>query len=320
VNLDDGATWSDVEETIRGVSRELGIAFEKTAELTAMAGQGGIAYKDLAEFVRLAAKTSSAWDIAPKEAAQQMAQVKAMTQWSNKQLEEYADKVNALGDASASAEKDIAEMFKRAAGSAKAAGVDFDTSLGITTALNSIGMAEEVAARFFNAFSSKLRTASDGSSKAAEGYKMLGLSAQQVEKGMKKDAAKTIIDVLDRLENHKDKAKVAVKLFGQEWWDEAARAGQALPEIRKNLELLLSGKWKGSLATNLATDLSTTAKTLERTKAIVAEIGDRIGRWALPPLNASLQALIDKYDAWVKQDKDRADAKAIAKKLRWAAS
>jgi len=307
VTLDPGATWADVEATINQVSRDLGIAREDTAALTATAGQAGIAYKDLAEFVRLAAKTASAWDIAPKDASERLAKIKAQTQWSNEELEAFADKVNALGDASASAEKDIAEMFQRAAGSAKAAGVDFDTSLGITTALNSIGMAEETASRFFNAFSSKLRTASDQPDKAAEGYKMLGKTVEEVEKGMKRDAAGTILDILDRLEKHPDKAKIAVKLFGQEWWDEAARAGQALPEIRKNLELLHSGKWKGSLKQNLQIDLDTTNNKLQRAKQLVSEIGDRLGRWALPSINSALENILKKYDQ-VEEKRKRAEA------------
>lgn len=315
VNLDPGETWGDLEATMNKVSRAIGISRENTAALTAQAGQAGIQYKDLAEFIMLAAKTSSAWDIQPKEASERLAKVKAQTQWNNKELEEFADKVNALGDQSASAEKDIAEMFQRAAGSAKAAGVDFDTSLGITTALNSIGMAEETASRFFNAFSSKLRTASDQPDKAAEGYKKLGLTVKQVEAGMKTDAAKTILDILDRLEKHPDKASVATKLFGQEWWDEAARAGQALPEIRKNLEMLKSGSWKGSLQKNLEIDLATTQNKLERTKVLVSEIGDRMGRWTLPPLNAALQAIIDKYDALAERFKKDDDARKIGDKV-----
>lgn len=303
VSLDEGATWGDVEQTINKVSRELGIARGDTAALTAMAGQAGIAYKDLAGFMRLAAMTAVGWDIAPKDASERLAKIKAATQWSIAELQEFADKVNALGDSSASAERDIAEMFQRAASAAKAANVPLDTSLAVTTALNSIGMAEETAARFWNAFSSKLRTASDQPDKAAEGYKLLGLTVAQVERGMKTNATKTIIDLFDRLEKSSDKAKAAVKIFGQEWWDEAARAGQALPEIRKNLELLAGGKWKGSLQQNLEIDLSTTDNHLKRTGAMLSQIGDRLGRWTLPLINEGLEQTLKK---WEKLDAARA--------------
>ncbi|MBY6243731.1 phage tail tape measure protein [Methylosinus sp. Sm6] len=314
VTLDEGATWADVERTINAVSREMGMARGDTAALTAMAGQAGIDYKDLAGFMMLAAKAAVGWDIAPKDASERLAKIKAQTQWTIPQLEEFADKVNALGDSSASAEKDIVEMFQRSAGAAKAAGVPLDTSLAVTTALNSIGMAEEVSARFWNAFSSKLRTASDQPDKAAEGYKLLGLTVQQVESGMKADATKMIIDVLERLEQSADKARAAVKIFGQEWWDEAARSGQALPEIRKNLEQIDSGKWKGSLQRNLQIDLATTDNHLKRTGALVSEIGDRLGRWALPPINKGLELFIRAEERLDEIERRRVETRAILDK------
>ena len=124
---------------------------------------------------------------------------------------------------------------------------------------------------------------------------MLGLSLQKVQRGMKKDATGTILDFLDRLEKSPNKAEAAIKILGQEWWDEAARSGQALPEMLKNLKIIKSGSWKGSLKQAQQIDLSTTAKQLERAKAMVSEIGDGLMRWALPPINAQLQKVIDTY-------------------------
>jgi len=301
VNLDPGADWRDVEGMINRTSREIGIAREDMAGLAAQAGQSGIEYKNLADFMQLTAKASAAWDMAPKEAAQRLAEIKAQTQWSIPQLEAYADKVNALGDNSAAAEKDIVAMFQRAGASAKAAGVPFDTTLAVLTALKSTGMDDATSARFFNAMSSKLLTSSQaprGAKAAAEAFKELGLSVKDVEKGMRSDGAKTMLDVLDRLDRAPDKAAIGVKLFGQQWWDEATRAGQALPEIRKNLELLKSGKWQGSLGKNLAVDLDTTARHLERMKAAVSEIGDDMMRWALPPISKQLDEFMGAYRRW----------------------
>lgn len=301
VDLAPGAEWRDVEGVINRTSREIGIAREQTAALTAQAGSAGIEYKDLGEFVRLAAKASSAWDMAPTAAADRLAQIKAQTQWTIPQLKEFADQVNAAGDNSAAKERDIVEMFQRSGAAAKAAGVPLQTSLAALTALKSTGMEESTASRFWNAFSSKLATAGmggRGAKNAAEGFDALGLSVDRVAKGMKSDATRTVLDILDRLEKSPDKAKIGVQLFGQQWWDESTRAGQALPEIRKQLELLLSGKWKGSLDKNLQTDLDTTANHLERMKAAVSEIGDDFMRWALPPINKQIDEFMAAYHRW----------------------
>jgi TP901 family phage tail tape measure protein len=299
VTLDPGATWADVEKSIDKTARDLGIARGETAALAATAAQAGVAYKDLEGFVRLAAKASKGWDMAPREASERLAKIKTMTGWTLPQIEEFADKVNELGDKGATTERALVEMFERSAASAKAANVPLDTSLAVTAALNSIGMQEEVAARFWNAFSSKLRTAAEGgrgAEQAAEGYKQLGLTVEEVEQGMKTNATRTILDILERLEKSADKASIAVKLFGQEWWDEAARSGQALPEIRKNLDLLASGSWKDSLGRNLQIELDTTISRLERVSAIVSEIGDKFMRWSLGPINEQLDRLIKAWD------------------------
>jgi TP901 family phage tail tape measure protein len=228
VNLDPGAQWRDVEELINKTSRDIGIAREDMAGLAAQAGQSGIAYKDLGSFMMLAAKASSGWDMAPKEAAQRLAEIKSLTQWTIPQLAEYADKFNALADSSSASEKDVVRMFQRASASAKAAGVSFDTSLSALTALKSTGTEESTAARFWNSFASKLVTAGmggRGAKQAAEGFRALGLSIKQVEKGMKSDATKTILDVLDRLDKSPNKATAAVEIFGREWWDSVENGG-----------------------------------------------------------------------------------------------
>jgi TP901 family phage tail tape measure protein len=297
VNLDAGATWGDVEGMINKNARDFGIAREDMAALAAQAGQAGIAYKDLSGFMKLAAKTSVAWDVSAAEASERLSKIKAATQWTIPQLTEFADKVNTLGDQSASAERDIAEMFSRSAAAAKAANVPLDTTLAVTTALASTGMQEEVASRFWNAFSAKVRMAGTAGKETAAAYKQLGLNIKDVDKGMKTDATATILDVLRRLEKSPDKAAIGVKLFGEQWWDEAARAGQTLPEIARLLDLIKQkSNWSGSLNKTLAVELETTANHLERFKALTSEIGDSLSRWALPPINTQLDKIIKSFE------------------------
>lgn len=241
----------------------------------------------------LATKAAIGWDMSADQTAQKLAEIKAATGWTIPELEDFADKVNMLGDTSAAKESDILEMFQRTGSAAEAAGVSFDITLASLTALRSIGMREETSARFFNAFASKLRTATHLPKKAAAGFKALGTSAKQVEKGMKTDSLGTMINLLERLDKSPDKAAAAINIFGQEWWDEAARMGRAVPEIIKNLKALQDpANWKGSLEKNLNVELSMTANHLERLKALASDVGDRLGRWALPGINASVEGLI----------------------------
>jgi hypothetical protein len=157
-------------------------------------------------------------------------------------------------------------------------------------------MQEEVASRFMSTMASKLRTATDLPKKAQEGFKQLGLTAKQVSDGMKKDATATILDFFTRLSKSADGASIGVKTMGLEWADESQRFGQSLGEAVKNLELLHSGKWKGSSQQALNIQLETTSNHLERLKALTSEVGDRFSRWALPPINQKIDDILKSFD------------------------
>jgi TP901 family phage tail tape measure protein len=300
VNLDAGASFADVETMINASARRIGIAREEVAGLVAQAGQAGVEFRDLAGFMDLTTKGAVAFDVPAREMAQKLAEIKAATGWTNAELGEFVDKVNMLGDIGASAERDIVEMFGRSAAAAKAANVPLDTTLAVTTALNSIGMQPEVASRFWNAFSSKLRTF-DGK-EAAKNLMELGLSLKEVQEGMKSDATATptILKLLEALDKSAEKARIGQGLFGREWWDEAARSGQALPEIVKNLRNLMdTAKWRGSSDQALNLQLETTANHLDRIKALASEVGDALGRWALPGINKAIDSTIRTVEDWM---------------------
>lgn len=296
VDAPDEAGFQKLEGTINRVAVEYGLARAQVAELVAEAGAAGIAFEDLERFMRLTAKAAVAWDMNAPEASQKLAEIKAGTQMTIGEMEILANKINGLGDNSAAKERDIVEMFQRAGAAAKAAGVNFDVSLAALTAVRSTGLQPEIASRWFAAFTGGLRTIEEGTAKSKEGLKLLGLDAKKVADGMKRDALGTMLDIFDRLQKSPEAATAAIKIFGKEWWDETSRAAQALPELRKQLEFLRSGKWGGSLDKTLGIELATTANHLERFKALVSEIGDRMGRWALPPLNNAIDGLIKKYD------------------------
>ena len=314
--MDDPAEFAKMGEAVSKWAIAYGRAREEVAGLVAEAGAGGVTLKDMPEFVRINLAAATAWDATADKTSNALAKIRAATQWTNPQLEEFVDKVNALADAGSAKEMDVVDMFQRAGAAAKAAGVDFDTSLSFLTAMNNVAIAPEVAARGFNAFASTLRTATEQQDRVDEGLKMIGLSAKKVEKGMKADGRGTMLDVLERLDKSTDKAKVAIKIFGKEWWDEVARAGQALPEIRKNLAIVNDPKnWKGSAQQNLNIQLRTTDNHLKRLSALTSEVGDKLGRWALPAINEGIEKILAGMDALEKRAADKKAEASLAEKV-----
>ncbi|WP_238242557.1 phage tail tape measure protein, partial [Methylobacterium iners] len=294
------AAMEELQRTVSKTAIELGVPRERLAEMTAEAGAAGIKFSELERYVRLAAKASVGWDMVPRDASQKLAEIKSAGQYTIAEMDALADKINALGDNSAAKEADIVEMVQRSAAPAKGAGVNIDTTLAAVTALRSGGMQAEVASRFFNAFTTKLATAEGtgkGAKKIADAFEMLGLSVAKVSAGMKRDAAGTMMDVLDRLGKHAEPAKVANEIMGGEWGDEFSRFSQSLPEFRKQLDFLRNPQnFSGSLGRNLNVQLATTANHLERLKALSSDVGDRMGRWALPGINETIESVIRQMD------------------------
>ncbi len=314
--VNDAPSVEAMQQLQRSVAKtaiDLGLPRAGLAEMTAEAGAAGIAFGDLERYVRLAAKASVGWDITPREAAQKLAEIKSAGQLTIAEMDVLADKINALGDNSAAKEADIVEMFQRAAAAAKQSGSGTDTTLAALTALRSGGMQPEVAARFYGAFVSKLRTATDEGG-VGDALKEIGLNGKKVAQAMARDADAAISDVLTRLSKHADPVQVAKDLMGEEWWDELARfAGGSMAEFAKQREFLRnSANYKGSLDKGLNARLATTANHLERLKALSGDVGDRLGRWALPGINRAIEATIKQMDE-LDRRQSLADAEARAR-------
>ncbi len=302
VNLSPGNSFADVERTIDQTAVKFGRTHAEMAELAAELGASGTASADLADQMTLATKVAVAWDISARKAGEGLAKIKTSGGWGKKQLEEFGDKVNWLGDNSASKEKDIVEMFQSASAGAKAAGVDHDTSLAFMTGMNSAGMGPEVSARGFGAMVSKLRIAKTSGGKDMEaGLKMLGLKPGEVEKGMKDNAQAMLLKVMERFSKAKDQAAAATKMFGGQWWDEFSRMAQAAEEIVKFLTGLSNrANWEGSTQKTLDNKMATTRSAIDRLQARSSGALAALGSLALQPIE-NAAGVVEKFIEGIEQ-------------------
>lgn len=295
---------AEIQVKLRAVARKYGLSIAEVFEQSAEAGASGIDKADLVKFVELTTRASVGWDTTARETAQRIAEIKAGTGMTLDEIDQLANKINALGDNSAAKERDIVEMFHRSGAAAKAAGVQYDDTLAILTAIRSTGMQEEVASRWFNAFAFDLAGANSKGDKVKEAWKKLGFDTKDLAQGMKKDALGTILRVFEAINKLEQTKKIDVlsKIFGQGWQDETARAAQAIAEIRKQAAFVHDPKnWQGSLQSNLDIQLSTTANHWERIKAAASEVANQIDRatGASKGFNAASESLLSMFERWI---------------------
>lgn len=288
-----------LQQTLRKQARSYGMTIPEAFHQAAEAGAANIPINEIPAFIEQTMKASIGWDMDARRTAEVLSKTKVGNQLSLAELGELANKINMVGDKSGSKERDIAEMFGRAAQSGATAGMSHDDSLAVLAAANSAGVDPEVSARWFGAFGSKLAGAHAGSKKQKEGFKMLGLNPDKVAEGMEKDAFATMQKVFEAIEKAPQKKKIAAttSIFGEGWWDETARVGKALPEILRLRKLLNDPKnYQGSLDNNLAIQMATTQAHLDRMKTTVTEIGDQMFKWSLKHINREIDDFIGKFE------------------------
>ncbi|WP_197279754.1 phage tail tape measure protein [Rhodopseudomonas sp. AAP120] len=298
-----------LDKQLRATARRYGLSISEVFEQAAEAGAAGIDKSDLVKFVELTTRASVGWDTTARETAQRIAEIRAATEMTLPQIDDLANKINALGDNSAAKERDIVEMFHRSGAAAKAAGVQYDDTLAILTAIRSTGMQEEVASRWFNSFVFDMAGANAKGDKVKEAWKRLGFDPKALASGMKTDATGTIMKVFEAINKLEQTKKIEVlsAIFGQGWQDETARAAQAIEEIKKQVEFVRNpANWKGSLQSNLDIQLSTTANHWERIKTAASEAANQINRatGATGAFNSITEALLQRFEKMLGLGKD----------------
>ena len=316
--VDQDKAWAEVRKKVEGTpeqlealqvqlraqARKYGLSIAEIFEQAAEAGAAGIEREDLTRFVELTTRASVGWGTTARETAQRIAEIKAGTSMTLPEIDQLANKISALGLNSAAKERDIVEMFHRSGAAAKAAGVQYDDTLAILTAIRSSGMQEEVASRWFNAFVFDIAGSNAKGDKVKEAWKRLGFNTKDLAQGMKTNATGTIMKVFEAINKLEQTKKVEVlsAIFGQGWQDETARAAQAIQEIKKQLDFVHDpANWQGKMQSSLDIQLSTVANHWERIKTAATEVANQIDRatGASKGFNSATESLLQTFERWI---------------------
>jgi cytochrome b subunit of formate dehydrogenase len=139
--------------------------------------------------------------------------------------------------------------------------------------------------------------------------KVLGLSAQELQKNMSIDPQKTILGVLDKL-NKVEKSRqieITTQLFGKEYGDDVAKLAQGVDEYRRQLGLLQKDELKGSMSREFEKRQATAAAGWQKFKNRLAEVSITLGNALLPVMSnvlAKITPFIEQAATWVSNNKE----------------
>lgn len=282
---------------ILALSKEMPVSAEGFAQIYAAAGQSNIPIQEMKKFSKTVAEVSTAWEVPVAETGQALAEIKNQLRMNVDEIGLYADAINHISNNTAARAPDLVDYSKRVAANGEMFGFAAAETLAFGGAMIASGAQSEVAATSFRNMGRALSIGERATKSHREAYAKLGLDSVKVAKSMQKNAVKTTLDVIDRIQKLPEwqRISIASALFGDE-----ARALMPVinnaSDLRRQLDMVSdSAKYAGSSFEEYRVRAQTTANTLDKVKNNFIALGIGIGDSMLPTINSALTGVLDVF-------------------------
>lgn len=297
----------EMRAEIQAMGREIPMATNDIAEMTAAGLRMGVAKDEVLGFVRTSAKMATAFELPAGQLAEEMGKIAGIYKIPIGEIEGLADTINYLDDNAQSKGGDIIEVMKRIGGTASMVGMSSKDAAALGSTFLTLGASAEVASTATNAVIRELSVATSQPERFQEGMKALGLSSEQVQKDMARDATGTIEMVLDKL-NGLDKElqlTVATQLFGKEYGDDVSKLAGGIEEYRRQLKLANDEKARGSMQREADAKKETASAQWQLFRNQWSELMVNLGEQMLPVANEFLKgagAILEGFATFAKEN------------------
>ena len=292
----------------RDLSDRSGLAQTQIFEITGALAQSDIDKVDLPDYTEQAMKMKVAFDITEAAAGDFLAKTQTQLGLSKKELFEYADTINYLADSTSAQADQLMEISNSTGSIAKIASVSKESHLALGASLLSMNTGQEVASTGLKNFYVGLTAGESATNRQAAAYKKLGLSATQVNKDMVKDADKTMVDVLERINKLPKELQTATikDLFGKESLESVSKMADNVDEVKKNMALAQDKmKKQDSVNKEYATRMNTLTNQLKKAFTRLMNVGADLGKSLAPAIRdilSQIEPVMKKVSEWVQKN------------------
>lgn len=282
---------ANMRKELQALTTEIPQSFEELAGVAAVAGQLGIAEKDIVGFTETIAKMGVAFDMSSADAADSMAKIANVFALPIENVGELGDTINTLSNSMASTAPNIIDFMKRSAALAKTFKLSADDTAAFGSALIALGWQPETASTAFN---SMLMTLSDldGLSKSGIiGLQQLGLDTAEFAEITRTDGKGAILEVIDAVNMLDESSRIAAlsNLFGKEAAAKIASMATGLDTV--NSALAATTDTAGSMQKEFEAISGTTANKIELFKNNIDGMAASVGEAFIPALNDMLSTM-----------------------------
>ena len=299
--------YRQAEADVRELSGQIPIATTEITKMMTAAARMEVPTDQLKPFTLLASEMATAFDAVPDQLTESMGKVAKNFKIPLTDIRGLADSINYLDDNAISKGADIIDFLNRTSGVVSTVAMSAKDAAALGSTLLTLGERPETASTAANAIVQKFAAATKGSKKFQEAMEEIGLSSQDVQMGMSKDASATldmVVAAIRELPEHK-RIGVMVELVGMEHSDTLAKLVDKPEELARQRQLANSKGADGSMAREAAARNAALSAQYVMLQNRVFNLKSAMGEQLAPVLTQLMKAvnpLLEKFTEWVQQN------------------
>lgn len=294
---DDNGNLTDsyyaMSDSIVQMSKDIPMAAEDLAAITAAAGTAGIAADELTTFTETAAKMGVAFDTTAEQAGDWMAKWRTSFSMGQEEVTALADQINYLSNNSASTASEISTIVTAVGPLGDVAGISAAQIAALGSTMVGVGVQQDVAATGIRKLATTMVAGSSATKAQATVLQQLGLDATEMAQRMQTDAEGAILTFLEAVSKlpEAEQAAALKNYFGQESVGAIAPLLTNLDVLRERFEMVADAQlYAGSMDAEYAARAATTANNIQLYENRIAALKIQIGDYLLPVVNKVLAA------------------------------
>lgn len=299
--------YRKAEAQIRELSGRLPQTTTQIADMMTAAARMEVPTDKLSMFVELASEMGTAFDTAPDEVAENMGKIAKNLKMPITEIRGMADTINYLDDNAISKGADIIGALNRVSGITGTVGITGQNMAALVSTLLTSGETEETTGTGIKALFTNLAAATKGSKRFRAGVAEIGMTPEQLEKGMAKDAVGMLLQVADAINRIPEQSRLGVmaELAGKEHVGRLAKLVTNTEELRRQIALANGEDAKGSMAREAAVRNQALEARLQMAKNRVfnamAEAGKHL-KGAIVELLDVVNPLLERFTSWAQEN------------------
>ncbi len=299
--------YDKVEAQIRELSGRLPQTTVQIAEMFTAAARMDVPTDKLAGFVEMASEIATAFDSTPGEMAESMGKIANNLKIPVTEIRGLADSINYLDDNAISKGSDIIGFLNRVSGVKGSIGITGQDMVALGSTLLTSGETEETAGTSIKTIFTRFAAATKGTKNFKGAVAEIGMTPEQLQAGMSKDAVGTLLQVAEAVKKlpKEDQLGVMAELANVEHVGKLAKLVNNTEELRRQIALANSEEAKGSMAREAAVKNAALSSRLIMASNGLFNLKASAGKslkGAIVDLLETINPLVERLGAWMEEN------------------